>query len=219
MDPHFRNLSFRKNLEIQKAFIDEVWGFNYQQVLDFLNTENIPIPDEQSLIAAFNYEKESNPVENISFKNLRYHEFETIINFYKENFESLLKYQKAVFKSDHILLNDSTKLSNSNEMVDFILEKERNNRPNIELPFFKIRAGILSTIRLDNKRKFKKTDFKDFDHASVALPYFDYFFTDKSLRHLLCSKPLCYDKKYDCVVHSSYDNVLDTLRSIKENVH
>lgn len=215
-DPYFHNLSFRENFEIQKAFIDHLWRFNYQKVLEFLNEKNIPIPDEKSLIDAFNYEKANNPVENISFKNLSYYEFKAILNCYKDNFDSLLKYQREIVKSNHILLNENIKLRNTNDLIEFILGQERKNRINTELPFMKIRAGILAAIRLDIKRKFKITDIKDFEHASVALPYFDYFFTENSLDHLVSKNPLKFNEKYNCIVYSSYDDVVDCLNSIRE---
>ena len=217
-DPYLFELSEEQNLEIQKAFIEEVWTYNYQQVLDFLNKMKLPIPDDKPLVEAFNFEKNKSPVGNIEFEKLSYFEFKGLLNFYKDKFESLLDYHRKVFKCKSISINNTVKISNFNELIEFLLEQEKNNIINTELPFFKIRAGILAAIRMDPKRKFKLTDFKDWGHASVALPYFDYFFTDNSLNHLLSNKPLLYDKKFNCEIHSSFDSVLNCLKSIRKKV-
>jgi hypothetical protein len=82
------------------------------------------------------------------------------------------------------------------------------------LPSFEIRAGIHAAIRSDHKRKFKKGDLDDVNHATVALPYFHHFLTEKSLAHLVTTKPLQYDKLYGCTVFSSADELIKALNGL-----
>jgi hypothetical protein len=82
------------------------------------------------------------------------------------------------------------------------------------LPSFEIRAGVHAAIRSDHKRKYKKGDVDDVNHATVALPYFDYFLTEKSLAHLIKAKPLQYDQLYGCMVLSSADELVEALKGL-----
>ena len=79
------------------------------------------------------------------------------------------------------------------------------------LPSFEIRAGVHAAIRSDYNRKYKKGDVDDVNHATVALPYFDYFLTEKSLAHLITTKPLRYDQLFGCTVLSSADALTEAL--------
>jgi hypothetical protein len=71
-----------------------------------------------------------------------------------------------------------------------------------QIPSFYSYASIHSAIRLDKKRKYKTNDFMDFIHASTAIPYYNIFFTENSLKHLLTTKPLKLDKEFNVVIYS-----------------
>jgi len=84
-----------------------------------------------------------------------------------------------------------------------------------EVPCIHILAGLLAALRSDLNRTYKPTDNEDFLHATVALPYYDFFFTDNALRHLICHKPLEYDSCYDTTVLSRTDEIIDALSTLK----
>ena len=60
----------------------------------------------------------------------------------------------------------------------------------------------ISALLHDIGRKFKANDMSDFRHAQAALPYFDYFFTEHSLRDLVLRSNMRFDVEYHCVVES-----------------
>ena len=68
-----------------------------------------------------------------------------------------------------------------------------------QLPGLGIMAGIHAAAR-HKGQKFRRGDRHDHLHARVALPYCDLFLTEKSLGHLLTTKPLEYDALYGCRV-------------------
>ncbi len=82
------------------------------------------------------------------------------------------------------------------------------------LSSFDIHTGLHAAVRLDRGKGYKTNDFADFRHAVGALGYCDYFFTEKSLCHLLTNKPLEYDKKYGCTVVADENSILNILDSL-----
>jgi hypothetical protein len=90
----------------------------------------------------------------------------------------------------------------------------RLKRIGAELPSLTMYAGMHAAIRCDPARKYKKGDFDDLNHATVALPYSDYFLTEKSLGHLITTKPLQYDRLYGCTVLSSAEELIEALKGL-----
>ena len=89
--------------------------------------------------------------------------------------------------------------------------KDTNSR---ELPIFRIPAELHAIVRWNKTRKYKDgNDMIDFFHASYALPYCDFFFTEKELKTNICNKHL--DTVFNCKVENNETVALDCLKSIK----
>jgi hypothetical protein len=82
-------------------------------------------------------------------------------------------------------------------------------------PSIIIGAGLHASVRQDIQRKFKANDMSDFRHAQAALPYFDYFFTENSLRDLNTRNNIRFDKKYNCVVESNPNQAMVYVNQIR----
>lgn len=67
------------------------------------------------------------------------------------------------------------------------------------LPGFVIRNELFSAYECDPTHTLSTNDWQDWQHASVALPYCDFFLTEKRLAHQL-TKILSLDTKYQCRV-------------------
>jgi hypothetical protein len=63
-------------------------------------------------------------------------------------------------------------------------------------PQLHITGSLHAAVRWDEQRYYKRGDCEDFRHSASALPYCDYFLTERSLAHLICNKPLVLDKEY-----------------------
>ncbi len=81
------------------------------------------------------------------------------------------------------------------------------------LPCVHIVGGIHAKVR-NNDHKWKHGDAYDCLHARCALPYCDYFFTERALCNLLVQPPLRYDKAYDCKVMWKEEEILETLKDL-----
>lgn len=71
-----------------------------------------------------------------------------------------------------------------------------------ELPTIKIQSTLHAAIRWDRNRRFKDNDLLDIEHATGALPYCDFFLTEKSLCSLVTRKDIEFDRLYGCKVFS-----------------
>ena len=65
------------------------------------------------------------------------------------------------------------------------------------MPIHRIEANLTAKI-LTRKAPIKSGDAMDIDHISSILPYADYLFTDKSMKHLI--KALKLDSLFECTV-------------------
>ena len=81
------------------------------------------------------------------------------------------------------------------------------------LPCMAIPAGLYAA-RCCAKRQPQQGDGLDFIHASQALPYCDYFLTEKQMGTVLTQGPLNYDKHYNCKVLWKPEVIYETLKSI-----
>ena len=82
-----------------------------------------------------------------------------------------------------------------------------------QLPGLRIIAGIHAAMRY-KRQKHRRGDRHDHLHARVALPYCDLFLTEKSLGHLLCDKPLEYDRLYGCRVAWGPEDALHAIDAL-----
>ncbi|MFM2306051.1 MAG: hypothetical protein RLZZ367_720 [Bacteroidota bacterium] len=81
-----------------------------------------------------------------------------------------------------------------------------------ELPSLHILPELFASMRWNRDRKYKDgNDTMDTLHASFALPYCDFFFTEKELKTMIIQRKL--DSRYNCVVESNPKEVLRILNS------
>ena len=81
------------------------------------------------------------------------------------------------------------------------------------LPGIRILAGIHAALRY-KRQPLKKGDMHDHMHARIALPYCDFFLTEKNLGNLLTRPPLEYDKLYGCRVLWQDEQILAALEEL-----
>jgi hypothetical protein len=143
--------------------------------------------------------------------------------WYNGNFQEIFKIEVAtIIKVDGEYFIRALNIESLNNQVivqlmeviyKFCISSKPENKT-IIMPSLQVRAGLNAAIKLDKNRRFKQNDWHDINHAIAALVYADYFFTEKSLSHLIKSKPLSFDKVYNCVVESKVENVILLLQKL-----
>ncbi|MCR8556917.1 hypothetical protein KXD93_04660 [Mucilaginibacter sp. BJC16-A38] len=89
----------------------------------------------------------------------------------------------------------------------------KQNKVGSHLPFFRICAALYASFRWNKERQYKDgNDTLDVMHACAALPYCDYFFTERELHTIIEQQKL--DQLYNCTVASKTDVVMQLLDSL-----
>jgi hypothetical protein len=107
---------------------------------------------------------------------------------------------------------DSTDRDAGGRMVRGLIESAlKAGKIQARFPQLHINASLHAASRWDNRRTYKRGDCEDFRHAGSALPYCNYFLTERSLAHLLCNKPLELDVEYETKVRSDSQSAIREL--------
>lgn len=169
--------------------------FNFKDNVDFLNEA-----------------KEKYKEENKSFKQLFLSELGGYIDCFKD---SLNKTMEQIYYWEHgkqITEKEKSEID-KNGLSNMIYNLFKLNKITTEFPTFSILPELSASIRWNQSRKYVDgNDTIDFLHATSALPYFDFFFTEKELRTIISQRKL--DTKYNCMVESNIHTIIDLLDKI-----
>ncbi len=218
MDIPFNELfSEAENRLIQKAFIDQMWNMSLQEMIGLIGLDRLlTYPHMPDFSHFLNEEKDCYIAEKADFKNIFLTELGYILLREEKRFGGMFTY---LFEKEHGYAPQSEEVQSTNSgrlfakqiYNVFKLQKAGNNLPAIE-----IEAGIHAQLIYDKTRRYKANDIYDINHAIAALPYCDYFFTEKNLREFIVRKNLAYDTKYNCTVVSS---IIDAVSEIHQIVN
>jgi hypothetical protein len=205
-----------EQLASKKASIDAAWGITAS---DIVAQSDGPLPLDA-------FPKYAAPILNIDKPTPdqlrgKFHDV-----FLRELFVALDMYDSAIEAAVEEFLD-----RNSPEPLDWRIKRDARKRQvgmklvygafvqkqiNRELPLFRIIPSIMAAYRNDKERRFKPNDLFDFYHAAGALPYCHIYLTEKSMRHLLISKPLELDHHYGCEVINDPAEALNVLNRLAQ---
>lgn len=207
-------LSNENNEFIQKKYFEDIWKYSFSQLVsNKLDEEKelILINSTKNMVNIINKEK-------VEFE----HELKTQHKVYMSEIAGLLTANKdrIKFTFSYFATNETNskeQIGNEPEddiqpIINMIYNLFDNKKMDTYFPTFDIRAKMFSTIRWNKKQNFKVNDFDDIGHITTALPYYDYFFTEKSFSTLI--KNVKYDKKYSCCVEWKTENILNILKQL-----
>lgn len=201
-----------KNFDFEKRYYDFITNISLTEIV------NVCIGKKSLLPISF-----KEPIEELNKKKMEYiDEHKSIESLFMAELGGYIDlYRNDIFEAVKNALNH---ISSGNIYVDeeelqkyynLIYHGFRLKKINNELPSLSITPEIFTSVRWDKKRKYKEKDHLTIDsyHATVALPYCDYFFTEKDLHSTIVKQKL--DKKYNCCVESKKENVIRILKEIK----
>lgn len=205
----------RTELALQKSFLDSIsrLGFSHQ-VLGVEDTEYMPPQFDKmwdDLAERLNNLNVENAKETKSRKQLETEEFSGALQAYLPVLRNVIRrilnseYQGPPDQPDEALIEKA-----ASQIGGMICEAFRLTRLKNNFPTFTIRAALATSVRWDRRRKYKSNDFHDFGHAAAALPYFDIFATERSLRHLLVTD-LKFDARFSTAIECEPEAILTRL--------
>lgn len=194
--PHDTQFSPEEELVIQKAFLDQMWEVSLADMIDTMGIKAIrEMPRMPDISEHLNVGKLAHASENDSFETVFLSEVAGILDTLKPDFGEMFAYLYESLgggaTKKEISISDGPQ-----QFANLIYHGFRLKRFSSELPSIRIPATIQAAIRWEPNRKYKPTDTHDIRHAEVAVPYFDTFLTEHSLRHLLTRTDLGLDRLY-----------------------
>lgn len=186
---------------IRKAWFDLMGGIQFPVLAETL----YPIPFEIRGLLSGRYDEQNEQCRKHakdfnSFPEVFLIEISGALDVYQDELAEAQRYlfQKHVGQKD-IIVPENQLAEGTRQLSNLIYHAFRLGKIKGQLPGLRIMAGLHAAIRYKHQ-KHNKGDRHDHLHARVALPYCNLFLTEKTLGHLLCDRPLEYDKLYGCRV-------------------
>lgn len=181
------------NIIGQKKYIEK---FSYNNSLININK----FQDDK-----INYSNEHNTFEEL------YHS--EVSGMIKEQKEIIILVYKSIIENKAISENiEIDKNYDYTSVVNLIYNLFVKKKINNSLASIDISAMLHAKLRWNKTQKYKKGDLIDIMHATSALAYYDYFFTEKSLYSMI--NECKYDKKYNCTIQCKNEEVIKNLKNI-----
>lgn len=216
-DPIFPGIRASQMLAIQKATFDFLWNASLVEIVAQIgeNHDFFDDKDAEQLVRKLNRGKFENPPRTQSFHDLLLDELAGTLDASAELLASVMNYLYESETGSSMTAIDLRSVGKENLLGRMIYNviRLKGVREN-EFATFRVYAGIHAAIRWDRLRKYKTNDLLDFDHAAAALPYFNVFFTEGSLHHLVTSGKLGFNELFNVQVAS---NVADAIRLLHED--
>lgn len=196
--PVINDIHQDENRKFQNVSMDYMWDIKLTDMLKKTG-QNIIIPppyyiDHSDTLNQIKYEHIS---DQKSFKKLFLIELAQIFNSHKRHSKGLV-----------------ASFYNSPSIINIICHVFELNKITTELPSFHVWAKLHAAFRWDKSRQFKPNDIYDIHHAVNAIPYYDYFLTEKSFRSLVSQKNMGFDTIFRCKAISDINISISELSKI-----
>ncbi len=195
--PELSFMSSEENLIHRKAFLKHMWPLSMSQMIDVMakNGELKPISDFD-ISSKLNRDKIKYHGEANNFHQMFMIEVGGIINAFRPVLAGIMKnlYQRTTGRT----VNDNE--AAKSKLGELIYHLFRLDKVGKAMPAIRIISALHAAVRWDKRHKYQGHDTYDFHHAALALPYCDFFFTEKRLAHLVTQKPLSFENLYGCDV-------------------
>ena len=200
--------------EIQFRFLEYSWEITLEEMIQ--KSEGRPIPRE--LLSSVKSAMAMNIGKNLvkdkikSIKQVFHDELIGVLDIYKD---LVVDFYKHLRKTENSILNDIVYkgYKEPDNIIKLVYEDIKGDRLGNFLPSLYCQVCFHSLIRWDKRRDYKPNDLDDFHHATTALPYYDYFLTEKPLAQLVESGPYRLGKKYNT---STFYNPIEAFNHLSQ---
>lgn len=201
-------------LVMQKVFTDYLWSISLIELYGFIGFEKLQeFPHYPDFSPAMNQDYSERKNDFQSFHDVFMSEIEIEIErILPEIEDAIAAYYKKIGNIPSAEEGKDTRLINNMIYNLFKSKKVGDNLRSMD-----VACGLSAAIWWDKKREYKKNDFYDIGHARAAIPYCDYFFTEKNIKNFVTSGHLKYDKKFKCKVLATPKEVLEVLKSLNRH--
>lgn len=210
--PKNPNFDAATNEKIQAAYLQSIWSKSLSTHLDQIGMDRFlaSIPHYPDFSALENNCKDEEVDAN--FEPQKVQEAKFIIHRESELMESVAKQLRNKYPDEFSAASPANEIAAHLSACIFAAFIKRSDLQRV--PFIDIESSVTADIHIDQQRRFKDNDTYDRSHASAALPYCDYFLTEKNLAEILKKRKDSLAKKYNCTIIPSVREAIDELRKI-----
>lgn len=217
VSPSITGLDDANQQLLGKAFFDQMWFMSLCDMMSFIGENDLEFSSKEEislLTQKMNRGKFKYQHENRSFKKMFMSEIAGSIDANRELIVEVLKYKYEKDTGNTLSSND-IKTNDGQLICNMIYNLFNLNKIGEELPSFRILSGLHAATRWDKKQKYKDNDMHDYRHAAAAIPYCDFFFTERALTNLTTQNLLAYDKLYNCNIQWKVFDALNSLLKLE----
>lgn len=199
-----------EDIELYKKYLDDTWDLSITELItkSAISSKGVK-PDYNGVdaISKLNKDNEQHKNDFSSFEDL----------FVTERLGTLDAYKFVLWWAFVDALNNIDNNYSEEKKVRVFEEVTRKSVDiKSQIPaLIELRAGIHTLIRYDNWKYKDFNDIFDYHHSYNAIPFFDYFFTEKKLTNLVNHKRLQFGKKFNCVIEYKLQNTIDILNQLR----
>lgn len=209
----YNNLPQPEQFDLKIKFIEFIESITFFDMISIMEENNDYKPFVfKDNVDFLNEAKEKYKDQNRSFKQLFLSELGGYIDCFKDSLNETME-EMYYYDNGKRITEIEKSERDQNGLTDMMYNLFKLNKVTTEFPTFSILPELSASIRWNKSRKYVDgNDTIDFLHATSALPYFDFFFTEKELRTIISQQKL--DINYNCIVESDINKVLEILDTL-----
>lgn len=208
--------------KIRLKYLSDMWEKSFSDL--YLSKEFFEIPainftkNQNKIISILNEGREKYKNEYKNFERLLKIELYNTLDLYNERFKEYFKDYFYNYKGSPSNYGKHISGMPEDERVEFvkysIVESMYKSKKYDVFPSLSIGASLHAIKRWKSQSKYHVNDLFDIYHAKVALPYCDYFFTERTLKNFLTDDFLKLDKVFCCEVIYDFKEAYEALSKL-----
>lgn len=201
-----------------KAMDDELWEKSFVEIASlWLDGRGNGPDDRYALAEALTTGKFTHAAECKTFEQLYQAEAAGIVHGSSEMLGAImLEFCRADGFRGEISKGEAE--SSGRQLANLVAAALTLGRIGREVPQIHICATLHAAVRFNKNRQFDPNDMEDFRHAASALPYFQGFLTERSLCHLVTTKPHDLARQYEATVVSKTRDIIAYLETLDRDL-
>jgi hypothetical protein len=210
------NEKFKSNgfdLVVQKAFFDQLWQTSLTEMME-ISGGKFRLPPPSDIAPDLNDGKFSHTHEFKSFRDLYLTEVQGTLDACRPAFCNVAQQMYQNDTGNSMTDEDRGDDKPGGAIAGLVYQCICHNKAAGYFPTIRLMAGFHAVVRWDKQRKYKTNDCADFRHAAAAIPYFDYFLTERSLNELLSNGNLKLRDQHKCITVSNAKDALQALEPL-----
>lgn len=212
--PHSDALPPEVNIAMQKSMYDLLFEVKFAEMVKQLGSRAAHRGrDDGFLVASLMKGKLENLTTHKSFHELFCAEVRGGLDAIEDILTQVM-HQMAELTGHTDPISNVEKKASAMALANLVAGAFQLKKVKTELSQIHIHAALHACLRWDKNRKYEANDFEDIRHACVALPYYDTFCTERSLRHQITQGHMQLDKDYNTLVISTDTEFLEHVKAL-----